>query len=88
MIAWPAELVDAVARRRCVLILGAGVSASSKNDAGRSPRTWRGFLTNAAGQVAQCPRYIPASIKENRLLDACQYLKDAHANNWLNILRE
>lgn len=88
MIDWPVDLVSAIARRRGVIILGAGVSASASNVAGRNPRTWRAFLLDAAGQLNPCPKHIKDAIAENRLLDACQLLKDAHENNWLNILRD
>lgn len=30
MINWPEALVEAIARRRCVLFLGSGISANSK----------------------------------------------------------
>ena len=40
MIDWPDKLVQDIARRRCVLFLGSGVSANSKNAAGERPKTW------------------------------------------------
>lgn len=40
MIDWPEKLVLDIARRRCVLFLGSGVSANSKNAAGERPKTW------------------------------------------------
>ena len=46
MINWPKQLIDAIARRRCVLFLGAGVSANSINDDGKHPATWREFLSD------------------------------------------
>jgi len=44
MIRWPDDLVDAIARRKCVLFLGAGVSANSRNSQGKSPAEWEPFL--------------------------------------------
>lgn len=44
MISWPEELVEAIARRKCVLFLGSGISANSRNSNGKSPATWEPFL--------------------------------------------
>jgi hypothetical protein len=44
MIEWPDNLVDAIARRKCVLFLGSGISANSCNDEGKHPATWESFL--------------------------------------------
>lgn len=49
---WPDALVGEVARRRCVLFLGAGVSASATDGGGRHPKTWSEFLKGAASLVA------------------------------------
>lgn len=46
MLQWPDDLVDVVARRKCVLYLGAGVSANSISDNGKKPPTWKCFLEN------------------------------------------
>jgi len=44
---WPPSLVEDIARGRCVLFLGAGVSASSKTDPpeNKSPKPWSEFLS-------------------------------------------
>lgn len=44
MIDWPEALVEAIARRRCVLFLGSGISANSQNSSGKRPATWEKFL--------------------------------------------
>lgn len=44
MIEWPDLLIDAIARRRCVLFLGSGISANAKNIDGKKPPTWAEFL--------------------------------------------
>ena len=41
---WPDNLVDAIARRKCVLFLGSGISANSCNEEGKHPATWEDFL--------------------------------------------
>lgn len=43
MIDWPEALVEAIARRRCVLFLGSGISANSKNSSGKQPATGKSF---------------------------------------------
>ena len=40
MINWPEDVVEDIARRRCVLYLGSGVSANSVNEKGETPATW------------------------------------------------
>jgi hypothetical protein len=49
MIEWDSELVQAIARRRCVVVLGAGVSRNSINNAGKIPDTWEEFLHGRIG---------------------------------------
>ena len=44
MMTWPDNLVDAIARRKCVLFLGSGISANSCNEEGKHPATWEDFL--------------------------------------------
>lgn len=40
---WPANLVEELAYRRCVIFIGSGVSATAKNGEGQSPETWSVF---------------------------------------------
>ena len=88
MINWPTAVIEAAARRRCVLVIGAGVSAGAKSDSGRSPKTWRRFLADAAETLHPCPKYIKDAIRENRLLDACQYIKEIQGETWLSTIRD
>ena len=44
MIKWPNDLINAIARRQCVLYLGSGVSANSQNASGKRPPMWKHFL--------------------------------------------
>ncbi len=50
-ITWPDDLVEEIAERRCVVVLGAGASASSKNSAGKHPPSWAGLLESALEMV-------------------------------------
>lgn len=71
---WPEALVGEVARRRCVLFLGAGVSASAVNDAGNHPKDWAQFLTDACVLVANADTAtaIRQLVKDRRYLLALQ----------------
>ena len=51
MINWPQVLVDDIARRKCVIFLGAGVSKNSRNHEGRIPKNWLEFLSDAIKHV-------------------------------------
>lgn len=80
MIDWPNKLVDDIARRRCVLFLGSGVSANSVNNAGEHPKTWTAVLKEG---VLKLPNnvtkkqkdIINKKIKSGDLLLACELLR-------------
>lgn len=74
MIAWPEEVIDDIARRRCVLFLGSGVSMNSVNDSGRRPKTWKSFLESALEGVSP-NKHIKKLLKENDFLTACELIK-------------
>ncbi|MFG6139258.1 SIR2 family protein [Halomonas sp. B23F22_10] len=67
MISWPDELVDAIARRRCVVFFGSGVSRNSVNGDGERPCTWQEFLEKAAETAGY-------SEGIRKYLDVCDYL--------------
>ncbi len=78
MIDWPGTLINEIVKERCVLFLGAGVSASAIDPRGNRLPEWKGFLQEAcglvhnAGQRSDCE----ALIRENKLLIALQAIKD------------
>ena len=80
MIAWPNSLVDDIARRKCVIFLGAGISKNSQNDSGERPKGWKEFLQTGV-ELAPIPhvkkKCITNSIKNNDYLLACELLKRA-----------
>lgn len=52
MIDWPKELITEIARRRCVLFFGAGISMNSVSMDGKlRPPSWGEFLLNAIGEI-------------------------------------
>lgn len=78
MINWPATLVNEIVKERCVLFLGAGVSASAQTPDGKSPPEWEEFLLEACSLVRDGGHRaaIEELIKKNKLLIALQAIKD------------
>ena len=63
-ISWPDNLVNDIARRRCVLFLGSGISQNSTNMAGIHPKTWKELLL--AG-ITRIPKQFHSCIKKHIL---------------------
>lgn len=78
MITWPTSLVREIAARRAVFFIGAGVSASSRDASGNSPKTWDEFLTDATELVTDSAkkRVIKRLVKERKYLLALQGIRD------------
>lgn len=74
MIAWDEAAIDAIARRRAVLVVGSGVSRNSVNDKGERPESWEGFLKQCAGEH-KSPAYLLEVISRRDYLLGCQLLK-------------
>jgi SIR2-like domain len=85
VIAWPADLTSDVARRRCVVFLGAGISQNSQNSSGRSPKTWHAFLEGACQSISKA-QHIKRLIRENDLLTACELVKKNLGTDTFNSL--
>ncbi|MGE6761422.1 SIR2 family protein [Corallococcus interemptor] len=85
-----ADLVDDLARKKAVLFVGSGVSASAKTRAGHRIRTWGSFLQEAAKSVAskELKDDIERLIKESDYLLAAELLKDALDDQWPSLLRK
>ena len=75
MIDWGEELVQAIARRRCVVVIGAGVSRNSVNSSGKRPATWEEFLESCASEIKddECVRQL---LERKDFLTACEVIKD------------
>ena len=90
MIDWPEGLVSDLARRRAVVLIGAGVSRQSigKNDV--RPPLWREFLEKA---ISDCPdksnlKPIQDALASGDLLHACEWLKQRFDEKWTSYLRQ
>lgn len=75
MISWSDELVEVIARRRCVVVIGAGVSRNSVNNEGKRPATWEEFLKECAKSIDE-PEYINKLIEARDYLTACEIIKN------------
>ena len=88
MVDWPQPLVADLARRRCVLVIGSGVSRQSTGDNNAKPPLWKDFL-KASNE--NCPdgekQHITDAINSGDLLHACEWLKKYHGEQWSQYLR-
>lgn len=82
MIEWEEELVEAIARRRCVIVIGAGVSKNSVNDNGKRPATWEEFLRNCADDL-QDNDCVNSLLEKRDFLTACEVIKDKISHDGL-----
>jgi hypothetical protein len=88
MVNWPQELVRDIARRRCVLVVGSGVSRQAVGHNGRRPPTWDGFLRQANQELpGGAQAHITSAIEEGDLLNACEWLQQKYEHNWTARLR-
>lgn len=75
MIDWPPEMVETIARRRCVVMIGSGVSQNSQNETGKRPASWEGFLR---AQLEKIPDdgLVKDLLDRRDFLSACEVIKD------------
>jgi hypothetical protein len=78
VIAWPPTLIQDIARRRCVIVLGAGVSMNSAAAGGRRPRGWQDFLAEGIARIVG-PGVLKTFLRQLRETDpltVCEIIKD------------
>jgi hypothetical protein len=79
LIEWPRSLIEEIAFKRTIIFIGSGVSASSQNDEGNSPPTWKLLLQNATEQFLRedaDKMVVKNLIKKELLLDAAEVVFD------------
>jgi len=86
MIEWPKNLIEDIARRRCVIFLGAGISAGCENEAGRHPKSWNDFLEDAINTVSTPKQHIRGLTKRHDYLTACEVIKKTIGKDSFNTL--
>lgn len=85
MINWPNDLISDIARRKSVLVIGAGVSKNSTNHAGLRPKDWKEFLMNASENLVGKAE-INRQIKSGDFLTACELIKKELGRDNFNTL--
>lgn len=85
MINWPNDLISDIARRKSVLVIGAGVSKNSTNQAGLRPKDWKEFLVNASESLVGKAE-INRQIKSGDFLTACELIKKELGRDNFNTL--
>jgi hypothetical protein len=84
VISWPLDLVNAVARRRAVIFIGAGVSMNSADHNGEHPPSWKSFLTDAIATCTGTKKEMKSHLKSGDFLTCCQLVKYRMGDNgWL-----
>lgn len=74
MIEWDRDLISAIARRRSVIVIGAGVSKNSSNQNGDRPMTWEEFLRECSSRLGN-PQHVNEIIDRKDYLTSCEILK-------------
>lgn len=63
---WPQNLVREIARRRCVIFLGAGASAAAEYEGSNRPKTWKEFLSAAVSLLNGGEKEEVAALIESK----------------------
>ncbi|MFO1358821.1 SIR2 family protein [Plasticicumulans sp.] len=89
MTAFNADLINDIARRRVVLFIGSGVSASATTRAGTSIKTWKDFLAHANTHVSDtsAQKTIEGLLNKDDFLLACELLKKSLQEQWDSIVK-
>ena len=79
-IKWPSSLIREVAERRCILFLGAGISASASAEDGSRPKAWEDFLTAATAIIGNqtIKLVVEHLIAQKKFLLALQAILQDH----------
>lgn len=87
MINWPNHLIEDIARRKCVLVLGAGISKNSKNQQNVRPKDWKEFLIEAYSNLERKNQSeIKRQIAAGDYLTACELIKREMGRDGFNSL--
>ncbi|WP_084490802.1 SIR2 family protein [Sphingobium ummariense] len=86
MVRWSDTAIEAVARRRAIVVLGAGSSMHSTPEAGSTrPPDWKSFLLTAADRLGRGPkREAKKLVAASEYLSACEIIKSHLGADWPN----
>lgn len=84
------RIINDIARRRAVIVIGSGVSRHALGNDDNRPPTWKTFLEEA---LNNCPikeniDHIKQAINEGDLLHACEWIKNRYDEDWTRHLRD
>lgn len=85
MIKWPDKLVNSLARRRCVLFLGAGISMNSTSSTGKRPPSWVNFLERAIEACDPPHTEMKKLLKKGEMLSCCEIIQSRLGKRWFEI---
>jgi hypothetical protein len=89
VIDWPQDLVEDLARRRCVLFLGAGVSKNSLSQSGTGrPPDWAEFLEAGLEKCDNPKTHIKKLLKQQDYLTACDIIKFKLGEKWHRLVND
>lgn len=75
-IEWPTNLINDIARRRCVIFLGSGISRNSVNCEGIHPKTWEATLLSGMNKLSKpASDNVKKHIKARNFLMACELIR-------------
>ncbi|WP_431027809.1 SIR2 family protein [Lysinibacillus sp. LZ02] len=84
-IPFPETLIEEIAYNRCIIFIGAGVSATSKNKNNESMMDWSTFMSEAQKLIESCEEdvkeYVQQCIDKRNYLHALQTIKDKSNGN-------
>lgn len=89
MTEWPDQLIQDLARRKCILVIGSGLSAQSAALSGARPPMWKKFLEDSYEALpdASKKKHIRDAIKNGDYLHACEWIKKRMDERWIDHLR-
>lgn len=88
MVKWPDDIVTAIARRRAVLFLGAGVSMNSTNVHGLRPPSWEQVLQDGINRCGSRLTDMKRMFREKDFLGCCQLIKRRLSSQWVPFIEE
>lgn len=87
-ISWPENLIEELAYRRAIIFFGSGISATAKNDSGKSPDTWEMFINNIKGLMKnpteEDKEFVDNMIAQENYLLALQAINDLSESGMYN----
>ncbi|NVM64491.1 hypothetical protein FHW88_002780 [Mucilaginibacter sp. SG538B] len=86
MIVWDDYLIRELALRKCIIVIGSGISKNSSNAAGKRPMTWVEFLDFANSKITKTSvrADVTKLIRSNDYLTACEVIKNTLTRNTFN----